>query len=122
MRREQIYLEAVFYLTIILSPLGQCFLDFNTASFPQTAKDLGASLISVQNTLTIYSVGFSLGCFVLGIASDYWGRRAILLSGLSLAVIGAIGSATAPDINALFFTRFIQGCFFHSHDLVLLFA
>ena len=103
------HLEAVFYLSVVLSPLGQCFLDFNTASFPQTAKSLGTSLVDVQNTLTAYSFGFSIGCFVLGLASDYWGRRLILLSGLSLAILGSSGSALAPNIHFLYITRLIQG-------------
>lgn len=46
---------------------------------------------------------------VYGPLSDRYGRRIILLTGLSLAAVGSLAAAWAPDLPSLIAARFLQG-------------
>ncbi|OYV46229.1 MAG: hypothetical protein B7X06_03750, partial [Verrucomicrobia bacterium 21-51-4] len=63
---------------------------------------------TTELTLTIYLVGFACGVAIWGILSDAWGRKPILLIGITLYILGSIACWNAHSIEALLVFRFIQ--------------
>lgn len=57
----------------------------------------------------IYALVQSILQIPLGWASDRWGRKPVLISGLALFVIGSIACAWASDIYGLILGRTLQG-------------
>ncbi|MBI1731714.1 MAG: multidrug effflux MFS transporter [Gammaproteobacteria bacterium] len=62
-----------------------------------------------QLTLSAFIVGFGAGHLIMGPLSDRYGRRPLLLAGLTIYVLASIGCALAPSIEALVASRLVQG-------------
>jgi len=62
----------------------------------------------VTSAITVYLAIFAVGQLVVGPLSDRFGRRPVILIGLSLFVAGAIGCAFARDLSDLLIGRSIQ--------------
>jgi MFS transporter, DHA1 family, multidrug resistance protein len=83
--------------------------DLYLPALPTLARDLGASPGTAQLTLSALIVCFGLAQLVWGPLSDRFGRRPILLSGLALYCVAALGAALAPTIGWLVAWRALQG-------------
>src|SRR5712664_49010 len=82
-------------------------------SLPSMAATLQVSSAAVTSAITVYLAIFAVGQLVVGPLSDRFGRRPVILIGLSLFVAGAIGCAFARDLSDLLIGRSIQasgGC------------
>jgi DHA1 family bicyclomycin/chloramphenicol resistance-like MFS transporter len=62
-----------------------------------------------QLTLTALLLAFGGSQLVWGPVSDRWGRRPVLLAGLALYVVAALGCALAPSMDWLVAWRTLQG-------------
>ncbi len=78
-------------------------------SVPTMAQNLHASVRSVELTLTVYMLTFSLSQLVYGPLSDQFGRKPIIIFGLVLYIIFSIVSARAANIKILLFSRALEG-------------
>lgn len=77
------------------------------------ARDFRVSSATIQWAITSYLIGLSSGQLVLGMLSDKFGRRPVLIGGLFAYAAGTLGTALAPSIPLLIVARFIQafgGC------------
>mgnify|MGYP003627399401 FL=1 len=92
-------------LVAALAPLS---IDMYLPSFSAIAADLGATAAQVQLTLSIYILGFTLGQLAYGPLSDRYGRRPVLLSGVTLYVAMTVMCALATDVESLSAYRFFQ--------------
>jgi len=82
-------------------------------SLPSMAATLRVSSAAVTSAITVYLAIFAVGQLVVGPLSDRFGRRPVILIGLSLFVAGTIGCAFARDLPDLLIGRSIQasgGC------------
>lgn len=82
-------------------------------ALPATASDLGVSPAEIQLTITVYLVGLAVGQLLYGSLSDRFGRRPLLLMGLTLYVAGSVFSMVAAGLEALLVARVVQaigGC------------
>lgn len=77
-------------------------------SFPAIGKEFGASAAQIQLTLSGYMIGFTLGQLGYGPLSDRFGRKYVLLSGISIYVVMTLLCATANDTETLTIYRFFQ--------------
>lgn len=68
-----------------------------------------ADQAQVQMTFSAYIFAFGAMQLIYGPLSDRVGRKAVLMSGMALAVLGSVGAAFAGDIQMLAGARFIQG-------------
>ena len=92
-------------LVAALAPLS---IDMYLPSFTEIGADLGASAAQIQLTLSGYMIGFTLGQLAYGPLSDRFGRKYVLLSGITIYVAMTILCATAGDIESLTAYRFFQ--------------
>ncbi|HZF92485.1 MFS transporter [Streptomyces sp.] len=84
-------------------------LDMSVPGFPDIARALHASESTVQLTVTYNFLGYCLGALVHGPLSDRFGRRAVMLAGNTVMLVGALGCAVAPGMGFLLASRFVQG-------------
>ncbi|HHH38023.1 MAG TPA: Bcr/CflA family multidrug efflux MFS transporter [Sedimenticola sp.] len=91
-----------------LVALGPLSTDMYLPAFPQLARVFDARMGAVQQTLSIFLVGFALGQLLYGPLSDRLGRRPALLGGLLLFLVGSIGSSRAGSIEMLTLMRLLQ--------------
>ena len=94
---------------LMLQPLST---DLYLASLPHLATDFAVGPAAVQQTLSLFVVGFGVAQLVSGPLSDRFGRRPVLLCGLAIYVAATLACALAPTLNLLVAARFAQaiGC------------
>lgn len=95
--------------------------DVYLPSLPDVARDLHASVASVQLTMTVMLLGGAVGQLVVGPVSDRFGRRAPALVGLGLHVLTSVACAFAPTVGVLIGLRAAQG-FFNAASVVVAMA
>ena len=93
-------------LAIGLQPVST---DLYLPSLPGLASDLHASVGMVQYTLTGLLLAFGTSQLLWGPYSDKVGRRPIMLFGLLLYTLAAVGCVLSQRIETLVFWRVIQG-------------
>jgi len=77
-------------------------------SFPAIAEEFGASAAQIQLTLSGYMIGFTLGQLGYGPLSDRFGRKYVLLSGITIYIAMTVLCAVASDTETLTVFRFFQ--------------
>ena len=92
----------------MIMAVGPLTIDLYLPAFPSIARDLAATEGQVQYTLAIYLFGMALGQAIYGPLTDKYGRRAPLIGGLALYIVGAILCALAPSIGLLIAGRLVQ--------------
>lgn len=95
--------------SLMLQPLST---DLYLASLPHLARYFAVAPAAVQQTLSLFVIGFAVAQLVVGPLSDRYGRRPVLLGGLVLYVVASAACALATSIAALSAARFVQalGC------------
>lgn len=83
--------------------------DLYLPAMPRITQAFDASIAQVQLTLSGMLLAFGISQLAWGPLSDRFGRRPILLSGLTLYTLAAIGCALAPTLQALVAWRIAQG-------------
>jgi DHA1 family bicyclomycin/chloramphenicol resistance-like MFS transporter len=83
--------------------------DLYLPALPALTDGFAAPMTQAQLTLSALLLAFGVSQLFWGPLSDRFGRRPILLLGLSAYVIAAIGSALAPSMALLIVWRTVQG-------------
>lgn len=91
---------------VALPPLS---IDLGLAAFAATAADLHTTEPTVALTLSWFMLGFAGGPLLYGPMSDRFGRRPVMIAGISLYVITSAFCTVAPTIEALLGARLLQG-------------
>lgn len=92
-----------------LAAVAPLAMDAYLPAFSRMSADLGVSASTTQLTLTMFLVGVALGQLSIGVLSDRFGRRPLLLWGSVLAFVAGAGAALAPGAGVLLVARFFQG-------------
>jgi len=82
--------------------------DVYLPALPQVAAMLGTDHATVMQTLTAYMAGYALSLMIAGVASDRYGRRVVIMTGVSLFCISSLACAVADSISMLITFRFLQ--------------
>ena len=98
----------VLVLALLLG-LQPMTTDLYLPALPALTADLGARMAQAQLTLTALLLAFGLSQLVWGPVSDRFGRRPVLLAGMSSYVLASIGCALSPSIDTLIAWRVLQG-------------
>lgn len=76
---------------------------------PDATRELETSASAIQATLYLFLIGYALAPFLWGALSDRIGRRKVMLSGLTIYVLAAIGCLFASGVVELSVLRMFQG-------------
>jgi len=87
----------------------QLCTDIYLPSYPFIQQSLHTSISQVQLTLPIFLIGYASSQLFLGTISDRYGRRPVMIFGMTLFVLGSIGCVFAPNISILLISRLLQG-------------
>ncbi|MDE2618217.1 MAG: Bcr/CflA family efflux MFS transporter [Burkholderiales bacterium] len=79
--------------------------DLYLPALPAIARELG----SASTSLTLFMLAFGVGQLLNGPLADRYGRRPVLLAGLMLYTVSAVGSALASTVPVLAIWRALQG-------------
>jgi len=83
--------------------------DLYLPALPGLAAELGSPMTRTQLTLSALLFAFGISQLFLGPIADRFGRRPVLLGGLSLYVVASLGAALSPGIDVLVLWRAVQG-------------
>jgi DHA1 family bicyclomycin/chloramphenicol resistance-like MFS transporter len=100
--------RVVLFLALLLG-LQPVTTDLYLPALPGLTHELGASMAQAQLTLTALLLAFGLSQLVWGPLSDRFGRKPILLVGMSAYVVASIGCALSPTMELLILWRTFQG-------------
>lgn len=98
-------------LTLLLSFLtavGPLSTDMYLPSLPAIVTFFDTSMSQVQLTLAVFMFGFAFGQVFYGPLSDRYGRRPVLIVGLSIYVLGSLACFAAFSIESLIAARLLQ--------------
>ena len=70
-----------------LAALGPLSIDAYLPGIPAMASDFGVTVVSLQNTLNVFLVGYAIGQFFGGALSDQIGRKRVGYTGLSVYLV-----------------------------------
>jgi DHA1 family bicyclomycin/chloramphenicol resistance-like MFS transporter len=101
---------ALIVLTLaLLLGIQPITTDLYLPALPGLTQELGASMAQAQLTLTALLLAFGVSQLFWGPLSDRFGRRPVLLLGMTAYVLASIGSAFSPTIDLLVIWRTVQG-------------
>jgi MFS transporter, DHA1 family, multidrug resistance protein len=100
-----------YRILLILSALmafASISTDLYLPAMPEMARSLRASDGAVELTVSGFLVGFSLGQLAWGVLRDRFGRRAPVMLGIILFIIGSAGCGMANSAETMVFWRIVQ--------------
>lgn len=100
--------EFVFFLAGLMA-INAVAVDIMLPGFPNIASALATDTTTVQSIITAYMLGFGISQIFVGFIADRFGRKPVLLFGLSVYAAAAILSAGSTGLGTMLVARFAQG-------------
>jgi MFS family permease len=100
---------ALIAATVLASLIG--FLDASVVNVavPAIGASLGASVVTLQWTLTSYLLAVAALLLLSGALADHFGRRRVLAAGLAVMLVASVACAATPSVGVLIAARVVQG-------------
>lgn len=101
-----------FRLAIILGALamlGPFSIDTIFPAFAVMEHDLGVGKVAMQQTISLYLLGYAAMSLVHGPLSDALGRRPVILGGIVVFALASAGCALSSSLPMLLCFRALQG-------------
>jgi DHA1 family bicyclomycin/chloramphenicol resistance-like MFS transporter len=98
--------------TALLAAIGGTValsVDIVLPALPLLARSFDETPAHAQLTIGMFLLGLALGITLWGALADRFGRRPVLLAGLTVFTLGGLMSAFAPTIETLIAARLVQG-------------
>jgi MFS transporter, DHA1 family, multidrug resistance protein len=99
----------VVVILALLMGIQPVTTDLYLPALPAIAEGFGATMAQAQYTLSALLLAFGVSQLIWGPLSDRFGRKPILLAGLSMYTFAAVGAAWADSIQLLITWRILQG-------------
>jgi DHA1 family bicyclomycin/chloramphenicol resistance-like MFS transporter len=100
--------RAPFVLIVAITACGTLGMHLIIPALPDTARAFSVSPSMIQLTITLYLIGLAIGQLVYGPISDRFGRRPVLLAGLTLFTLSGIATTAASNAWTLVIARILQ--------------
>jgi DHA1 family bicyclomycin/chloramphenicol resistance-like MFS transporter len=98
----------ILFLLIFLGAIIPFSTDLYLPALPGMASSFNASVSEINVTLMLFMVFFALGVLIWGPLSDKYGRKRILLIGLSIYSVASLFCAMANSLETLITFRVLQ--------------
>ena len=85
-------MTAPLWLLTLITFSGTLAMHIFVPALPEAAHDLGASMGSMQLTMSVYILGLAVGQLAYGPLSDRFGRRPVLMAGLTLYTMAGLAA------------------------------
>lgn len=92
-----------------ISAIGPFAIDAYLPAFPDIGRDLGASELDLQSSLTAFMLTHAFMTLWYGALADAWGRRRVVLATLVVFSASSGLCAVAPTVEVLWCGRVLQG-------------
>jgi len=96
-------------LLAALAMFGPFSIDTIFPAFPTIARELGATPLAMQQTISVYMIAYAMMSLFHGPLSDSLGRRRVILIGVAVFALASVGCALAGTIGWLLAFRALQG-------------
>ena len=98
----------VFLLLIACLGFQPITTDLYLATLPTLAKHFNVTTRAIDSTLLTYLIVYAIAQLVTGPLSDRFGRKPILLSGITIHIIASLGAMFAPHLSGMNAMRGLQ--------------
>lgn len=95
----------LFFCLVALSTTTETLY---SAALPAIAEQMGTGGGVAKLSSAVYYLGFAVGIFTLGRVSDVYGRRPVVMFGISTYILMTLLISWATDIQTFIFLRFFQ--------------
>lgn len=95
-------------LLVAMTGIGPFTMQIIIPSLPAMAMALAVPYGTIQLAVTLYLIGVALAQLLYGPLSDRFGRKPLLLGGLSIFLVGSVAAALAPSAGWLIAARVLQ--------------
>jgi DHA1 family bicyclomycin/chloramphenicol resistance-like MFS transporter len=92
-----------------LAMFGPFSIDTVFPAFPVMARDLAVGKVAMQQTISVYLIGYAAMSLFHGPISDAIGRKKVLLAGIVVFTLASVGAALANDMTTMLVYRALQG-------------
>ena len=92
-----------------LAMFGPFSIDTVFPAFLVMASDLGVGKVAMQQTISVYLIGYAAMSLFHGPISDAVGRKKVLLAGIAIFTLASVGAALASDMTTMLVYRALQG-------------
>ena len=100
--------KVMLMLLVLMTGVAPISLYMLVPALPVLAKTFDGSISLAQMTVSMYMVGIACSQLVMGPLSDKFGRRPVLLAGVSLMVAASAACVFAESLPQLIAARFFQ--------------
>lgn len=100
--------KLLLLLLVLMTGVAPISLYVLVPALPVLASDFGSNISIVQMTVSLFMVGIACSQLIMGPLSDRFGRRPVLIGGVTLAMIASIGCIFAETLPQLIAARFLQ--------------
>jgi DHA1 family bicyclomycin/chloramphenicol resistance-like MFS transporter len=100
--------RVMLMLLVVMTGIAPISLYLLVPALPKLATSFGRDISIAQMTVSLYMVGIACSQIIMGPLSDRFGRRPVLLAGLSLMVAASIACSLANTLPELIAARFLQ--------------
>src|ERR1700676_58913 len=103
------FAEFVIVIASIMA-LNPLAMDMMLPALPNIGSAFHIVLVNrPQEVLSTFLIGFGVGQFVMGPLSDRFGRRPVLLGGMTVYFVASVLAISAPSFETLLLARALQG-------------
>src|SRR3954471_7215509 len=100
--------KLMLLLLVLMTGVAPISLYMLVPALPVLATTFGRDISVAQMTVSLYMVGIACSQIIMGPLSDRFGRRPVLLCGLSLMVAASAACSFAETLPQLIAARFVQ--------------
>src|SRR5207249_9914097 len=101
--------RVMLLMLVLMTGVAPISLYMLVPALPVLATTFGGDISIAQMTVSLYMVGIACSQLIMGPLSDKFGRRPVLLAGLTLMVAASVGCSFAETLPQLIAARFLQG-------------